>query len=181
MEIHHFDQKMSCNVKTLDMVQTYATQKKNPPLSSIRGLMDYASLEVKQKKYIKKTNTDVRAVIQGITPENISSPSSSSADVLARHWLRTTGFSSVHINSIQFLAAEFKPQPFSVLKSCWGERGKQTQGESELVQKWHRRVSWAGCMFSGGRRWYTSLCQTELSFTNPLTESSCSESWLAGL
>lgn len=118
MEIHHFDQKMSCNVKTLDMVQTYATQKKNPPLSSIRGLMDYASLEVKQKKYIKKTNTDVRAVIQGITPENISSPSSSSADVLARHWLRTTGFSSVHINSIQFLAAEFKPQPFSVLKSC---------------------------------------------------------------
>lgn len=24
-------------------------------------------------------------------------------------------------------------------------------------------------------------CQTELSFTSPLTESSCSESWLAGL
>lgn len=37
----------------------------------------------------------------------------------------------------------------------------------------------AGFQEEGGG--YVSRRQTELSFTNPLTESSCSESWLAGL
>lgn len=55
----------------------------------------------------------------------------------------------------QFLAAEFKPQPlFSVLKSGWGKKGKQVHGESEVVQKWYRRVSGVGCTFSGGRGIY---------------------------
>lgn len=83
------------------------------------------------------------------------------------------------LNSIQFLAAEFKPQPFSVLQSCWGER-----------EKLRVRASWTKCAsgeFQGLDVCFqeggggTSHCQTELSFTNPLTESSCSESWLAGL
>lgn len=66
---------------------------------------------------------------------------------LARRWQRTTGSTSVQLNSIHLLAAEFKPQPFQSWSSAEGK------GESELVQKWHSRVWCVGCIFSEGRWW----------------------------
>lgn len=48
---------------------------------------------------------------------------------------------------------------------------------SRLIKGQHEAFRTSFC----GMNVYKSLCQTELSFTSPLTESSCSESWLAGL
>lgn len=82
---------------------------------------------------------------------------------------------STHLQSVGFKTQAF----FPVLKSCWGE------GQRELEKKVPQEEICVldECVQKGDgvRRGYRACGQTELSFTNPLTESSWSESWLAGL
>lgn len=121
-EIHHFDQK--CHVLSKHVFffcLTWLTDirhfEKETPLSSFQELMDYASLKVKKQKNNNKTNKSV--CLSCHTGHHTREHHSQSwRSGLARRWLRTTGFTSVQLNSIQFLAAEFKPQLFSILESC---------------------------------------------------------------
>lgn len=69
---------------------------------------------------------------------------------LARRWLRTTGFTSVLLNSIQFLAAEFKPQPFFQFSSPAEENSRWELAGPNLPQESFR--DWMHVL--GRRRWY---------------------------